>query len=219
MITISILANFLSINSSDVEEFNVITNNDGDTILIKLKKKECYCPYCKSSSLRLREYRDRQIKHALFLGRRTLFILRSRKYRCLECNKTFMEPNNFAPKRSRASYETIRIVLQAASQYNNTWKEIGERSHITDTAAIDIFDRFVNLSRGTLPRVLSIDECYNKHQFNKAYSCIFFDFLNRKIIDIIEDRSKFNLFSYFSKLTKEERENVEYVVLICGSLT
>ena len=122
-------------------------------------------------------------------------------------------PNNFAPKRSRASYETIRIVLQAASQYNNTWKEIGERSHITDTAAIDIFDRFVNLSRGTLPRVLSIDECYNKHQFNKAYSCIFFDFLNRKIIDIIEDRSKFNLFSYFSKLTKEERENVEYVVI------
>jgi len=28
MITISILANFLSINSSDVEEFNAVTNNE-----------------------------------------------------------------------------------------------------------------------------------------------------------------------------------------------
>ena len=80
-----------------------------------------------------------------------------------------MEPNIFAPKRSRVSYETIRVVLEAVSKYNITWKEIGEKAHVSDTAAIDIFDRFVNLSRGTLPRVLSIDECYNKHQFQKPY--------------------------------------------------
>ena len=213
MITISILANFLSINSSEIEEFDVATTDNGDVILIKLKKKECCCPYCRSSSLRFKEYRNRKIKHALFLGRKTIFVLRSRKYRCLECSKAFMEPNNFAPKRSRASYETIRVVLESSQFYNNTWKEVGERAHISDTATIDVFDRFVNLSRNTLPRVLSIDECYNKHQFNKPYSCIFFDFLNNKIVDIIEDRSKHNLFTYLNKITKEERENVEYVVI------
>ena len=213
MITISILANFLSINSDEIEEFSAVTTKDGDTIYIKLKKRSCNCTHCHSSHVRFKEYRTRIIKHALFLNKKTTFVLKNRKYQCLECGKSFMEPNGFAPKRSRASYETIYTVLNASQKYNATWKEIGEKAHISDTAAIDIFDRFVNFKRGVLPRVLSIDECYNKHQFNKAYSCIFFDFLKTKIVDIIEDRSKHNISVYFNKITKEERENVEYVVI------
>ena len=71
----------------------------------------------------------------------------------------------------------------------------------------------MNLPRHRLPKVLSIDECYNKHQFDKPYSCILFDFLKTQIVDIIEDRSKHKLSYYFSKLTKEERDNVQYVVI------
>ena len=213
MNNISSLLDFLSINREDVDDVSSITNATGDTILITLKKKECVCPHCKSDSYHLKDYKNRKIKHALFLGKPTTFILRSRRYKCNECGKSFMEPNVFAPKRSRTSYETIHIVLDAASKYNITWKEIGDKAHISDTAAIDIFDRFVNLPRGTLPRVISIDECYNKHQFQKPYSCIFFDFLNTKIIDVIEDRSKRNISNYLDKLTPEERNNVEYVVI------
>ena len=56
-------------------------------------------------------------------------------------------------------------------------------------------------------------QCYNKHQFDKAYSCILFDFLGTQIVDIIEDRSKHKLSYYFSKLNREERDNVQYVVI------
>lgn len=213
MINISSLATFLSINSEDVEDISSITRDDGNFITIKLKKKDCYCPSCYSPSCKSKGFTKRNIKHALFLGKSTTFLLISRRYTCLECGKTFTESNPFAPKKSRTSYETIRIVLDAASRYNNTWKEIGEKAHISDESAINIFDRYVNLPRGTFPKVLSIDECYNKHQFNKAYSCIFFDFLGRKIIDVVEDRSKFHLSNYLSKITREERENVQYVVI------
>lgn len=213
MINISSLANFLSINSEDVEDISSITRDDGNFITIKLKKKDCYCPSCYSPSYKSKGFAKRNIKHALFLGKPTTFLLISRRYTCLECGKTFTEPNSFAPRKSRTSYETIRIVLDAASRYNNTWKEIGEKAHISDESAINIFDRYVNLPRGTFPKVLSIDECYNKHQFNKAYSCIFFDFLGRKIIDVVEDRSKYHLSNYLSKITKEERDNVQYVVI------
>lgn len=213
MINISSLANFLSINSEDVEDISSIKRDDGNFITIKLKKKDCYCPSCYSSSYKSKGFTKRNIKHALFLGKPTTFLLISRRYTCLECGKTFTEPNSFAPRKSRTSYETIRIVLEAASRYNNTWKEIGEKAHISDESAINIFDRYVNLPRGTFSKVLSIDECYNKHQFNKAYSCIFFDFLGRKIIDVVEDRSKYHLSNYLSKITKEERDNVQYVVI------
>ena len=213
MINISSLANFLSINSEEIEDIAPITRDDGNYITIKLKKKNCSCSSCHSTSYKSKGYVSRNIKHALFLGKPTTFLLQSRRYTCLECGKTFTEPNNLAPRKSRTSYETIRIVLEAASKYNNTWKEIGEKAHISDTAAIDIFDRYVNLPRRSFPRVVSIDECYNKHQFSKAYSCIFFDFLATKIIDVIEDRSKLHLSSYLSKISREERENVEYVVI------
>lgn len=213
MNNISSLLDFLSINKEDVEDIASSTSTNGDTILITLKKKDCFCPYCKSSYYQLKEYRKRIIKHSLFLGKETTFVLRSRRYKCNECDRSFMEPNNFAPKKSRVSYETIYTILNTAQNYNSTWVEIAKKAHVSDTAAIHIFDRFVNLPRGLLPRVLSIDECYNKHQFNEPYSCIFFDFLNTKIIDVIEDRSKHNISNYLSKLTKEEKENVEYVVI------
>ena len=213
MINISSLANFLSIDSKEIDDIVSITNDKENIITLTLKKKECFCPNCKSTHFRLKEYRYRRIKHSLFLNKPTTFILKSRKNKCLECNKTFMEPNAFAPRNSRVSYETIHTVLETAKAYNSTWKEIGIRAHVSDETAMNIFDRYVNPPRGKMPKVLSIDECYNKHQFNKPYSCIFFNFLESKIIDVIEDRSKINLGRYLSKISREERLNVKYVVI------
>ena len=213
MINISSLANFLSIDAKEIENISSITNESENIITISLKKKDCFCSHCKSSHYKLKEYKYRKIKHTLFLNKPTIFILKSRKNRCLECGRTFMEPNAFAPKNSKVSYETIYTVLEATKEWNATWKAIGKRAHVSDETAINIFDRYVNLPRGKMPKVLSIDECYNKHQFNKAYSCIFFNFLEAKIIDAIEDRSKLNIGRYLSKISREERLNVKYVVI------
>ena len=213
MINITSLANFLSINPKDIKEIDTFERDNGNYITITLNKVDCCCTHCHNASYVFKEYRIREIKHALFIGKKTTFLLKSRRYRCLECGKTFMEPNILAPRRSKTSYETIMVVLDAARKYNATWKEIGEKAHVSDETAINIFDRYVNLPRGKLSKVISIDECYNKHQFDKPYSCIIFDFLNTKIIDVIEDRSKLNLSHYFSKISREERENVQYVVI------
>jgi len=119
----------------------------------------------------------------------------------------------YVPKRAKTSYETIRNVLKSLKSYSSTWKKVAEINHISDTACKDIFDRYVNPKRRPLPRVLCIDECYNKHQFSKPYTCILFDFLERKMVDAFEDRSKYNLVNYFMKMDVDERENVEYVII------
>lgn len=213
MITISSLATFLSINADDIKEITPIKCNGNDIIFITLKRKETTCPCCSSRKVELKEYKKRKIKHALFLGNATTFVLKYRRFKCLECGKTFSESNNFAPKKSRVSYETIRVVLKQCKNYASTWRQIGEIAHISDTAVVNIFDRYVNPARGTLPRILCMDECYNKHQFSKPYSCILFDFLKPEIIDIFEDRSKLNLARYFGKMSEAERSNVEYAII------
>lgn len=213
MINISSLANFLSIDVNEIENISSVTTSNGNIITITLKRKNVICPHCRSNHIELKEYRIKNIKHALFINIQTTFLLKTRRFRCLGCNKTFTENNILAPNGSRLSMETIRTILESAKEYNITWKQIGIKAHVSDTTAINVFDRYVNPSRRKFPKVVSIDECYNKHQFNKAYSCIFFDFLESKIIDVIEDRSKLHIANYLSKISREERLNVEFVII------
>lgn len=207
------MANFLSINAKDVLEMNELATEKEVRVFIKMKKKELTCPSCKESKIQFKEWKTREIKHALFLNRSTIFILKERRYRCLTCGKTFNEPNMFAAKRSRISHEVVHTVLEMLRNYNITYRNVADILHISDTTVINIFDRYVNISRRKLPRILSIDECYNDHQFERAYSAILFDFLESKIVDIIQGRRKETLFLYFNKITKEERENVQYVII------
>ena len=68
MINISSLANFLSINAKEINDISSITNESETIITISLKKKDCFCSHCRSSNYKLKEYKYRKIKHALFLN-------------------------------------------------------------------------------------------------------------------------------------------------------
>lgn len=171
------------------------------------------CPYCSSNKIEVKEYKNRKINHTLFLAKNTTFIHHQRRYKCLACLKTFSEPSSFAPRRSRESYETIRLVLKYARSYTRTWKDIARMAHVTDTTAINIFDKYMNPPRGKLSKVLSIDECYNDGNFHHPYSCILFSFLDQKLIDIIDGREKSTLIKYFQSFSKEELNIVKYVVI------
>ena len=98
-------------------------------------------------------------------------------------------------------------------EWNATVDSVAKTCLISSTTVQNIFDKYVNINRKPLPYILSIDECYNCNLFSDPYSCILFDFLNKKILDIIEDRSKNNLIRYFNKIKKEERNNVKYVCI------
>lgn len=178
-----------------------------------MKRKEEYCPICKSSSLIIKEYRTRKLKHALFLHKPTTFLLKERRFKCRECGKTFTESNCFAFRRNRLTKQTIREILFGLMEWNSTNKTVGKNCHVSETTVQNIFDTYVNFDRKTLPEAICIDECYNCSLFDDPYSCILLDFKEKKVIDIIQDRSKLNLVKYFNVISLEERQNVKYVVI------
>lgn len=213
-ITITSIANFLSINSNEFEIENDGIMIDGEfRIYLKSKLKPSFCPRCKEEHFKLKDYRTRKIKHALFYDRDTHFYLKYPRFKCISCSKVFQANLNFAPKRSRLSYLEINHILETLTEYNETFETVGELFHTTSTTVMNVFDTYINPIRGTLPKVLSIDEFYNGGQFNKPYSVVLFDFINRKVLDVILDRRKANLNVYLSKLTREERKRVQYVVI------
>lgn len=213
MFNISSLAAFLSIDVNIIEDFKVINRNDDVLIYITTKKKSNVCPSCHSSKIELKEYKIRHINHDLFYAKTTTFIHRYRRFKCLSCLKTFSETSDFAPRKAKESYETIRLVMKYAKSYTRTWRDIASLTHISDTTAINIFDRYMNPPRRKLSLVLSMDECYNEGSFLHPYSCNLFDFLANKVIDIIDGREKNTLLHYFSKIPKEEKNIVRYVVI------
>ena len=116
----------------------MLNQDDEVLIFITTKKSSTKCPYCSSTKIEIKEYKDRKINHTLFLAKNTTFYHHQRRFKCLACLKTFSESSPFAPRRSRESYETIRLVLKYAASYTRTWKDIGEMAHVSDTTAINI---------------------------------------------------------------------------------
>jgi len=213
IITIATLANFLSIDLKDIENLQEVSNQNQCSIFIRLKRKDTFCPYCHNDYLMLKEWKKRILKHSLFMSKDTFFYLLVPRYKCKSCGKTFLQSHVYSPKRSRLTYETIHLILNELQKYNQTFSSVGQLFHLSSTTIQNVFDTYVNPSRGSFPLVISIDEAYNKHQFSYPYSVILFDFIHHKIIDVIQDRRKSRLFSYFSSISKDERNKVKYFVM------
>lgn len=84
---------------------------------------------------------------------------------------------------------------------------------ISTTSAINIFDRHVNISRRQLPECLALDEVYAFKSHDSDYVCVIVDYLDKKIVDVLPSRRKYDLLNYFMLIPLEERKKVKYVSL------
>ena len=74
-----------------------------------------------------------------------------------------------------------------------------------------MFDRKVDLKRLQLPQVLCIDEVYAKKLTKHSYCCVLYSPQWKKIIDILDSRHKLDLIDYFSRIPKQEKDNVKFI--------
>lgn len=163
IITIATLANFLSINLKDIETIKEVSNSNICSIYIRLKRKDSICPYCHNDHLELKEWKKRTLKHSLFMSKTTFFYLLVPRYKCKSCGKTFLQSQDYSPKRSRLSHETIYLILKELQKYNQTFISVAKLFHLSSTTIQNVFDTYINPPRGTFPLVMSIDEAYNKN--------------------------------------------------------
>ena len=207
------LCSFLGIDHAHIKTIDQVSKDNRTYIFITLKSSQEECPYCSSSHVVSKGFVKRKINHALFINKETTIELIIKRYECKECGKSFVSKQSFASKRSRLSYDTVKTILDALRKYTCTFEHAGKIAHVSNTTAKNVFDQYVNPKRKRLPKVLAIDEVYNKGQFSAAYSCVFFDFLGSKIVDVIQDRSKASLSRYLTKISRKERQEVKYVVI------
>lgn len=152
--------NLLGLQPDDIQDLNIAKDNDIIIISITLAKKLESCPVCGSIHSHVKDYQVKKITHSIFNMNKAVIFYRCRRLNCVDCGKTFTETNPFALHKHRISNATILIVLMDCKRLNYTFSSIAEKNHISPSSVVSIFDQYVDMKPGHLPRVLSIDEFY-----------------------------------------------------------
>lgn len=188
---------------NEIDKKNVFT--------ISLKEECKVCPKCQLKNIRKKDIKTRTIKCKIFDDSHTTIKLVYRRYRCNNCKAVFNENISFVEKRQRVSKQTIQSILKFLIEPGVTYEHAARHYGLSVTEIQDIFDKNVNYERKKLPEVFCIDECHNKRQFDKNYCVILTNPFNSDPIDIFQDRTLPSLKNYFSKISLNERLNVQYV--------
>lgn len=164
------------------------------------------CPCCRNETTNVKDYKTKELKHQIINNENCIIHYKARRYKCHICGKSFAEQNPFLHRKSKMTSTTVCKVLDDLKNSHETFASVAQRYFLSPTTVVRIFDKFVNIARKPLPRILCIDEVYYR---KGQYACVLLDFETQEIIDILPDRRKDYLDTYFHHIPKSERDRVE----------
>lgn len=174
------------------------------------------CPRCGSTELRLKDTRERVLRHASFGLRPCVLILKTHKYRCGGCKRYF---NQRFPGigRWRRSTEPYRRQIFVQHHEGISQKTLAARERLGSATVQRWYQDLLELKlrerqNDPCPRVLGIDE----HFFSRkdGYATTFCDLGKRKIFDVTLGRSEKALEPYLRQLVGKDR-----VLVVCMDLS
>lgn len=196
------------------EEFELVSEFEKAGVIykeVRLKNRGHRCQGCGTFHTNVKEYRTKKIRHSVYAHQNCFILYKQRRFICPKCRMTAMEPNPFISHNDRVSDQTTINVLTDLKRYNNTFTAVAERYGLSVRGVMSLFDRYCQMERNRLPKVLCIDEIYFSRKRRKKYVLVLLNFFNRAIIDVLKDRDKHTIASYLSKIPREERDAVEYI--------
>lgn len=168
------------------------------------------CPRCSSSSLKIKAYVVRELKHSIWEGKLLLLHLKVPKIVCKVCKRYFMAHVPGVLPKKRAT-ERFRKEVFELHHGGITQKHLS----ITHGIGIATVERWyqdfvvyrVNELKGRpCPLVLGIDEHFFTRK--KGYATTLVDLKNNKVFNVSLGRSEASLKGFLSQLVERERVQV-----------
>ena len=169
------------------------------------------CPRCNESNAHIISSRINNIKHASIAESKILVNIHRRVYKCDGCGHVYVQPSPIVEENRHISIEKDMLILNDLKDSTNTFKKLAEKYDVSPTYISNLFDKKVDIKRGVLPQVLCIDEIYSKKLSKYHYLCVLYSPQRKAIIDILESRRKDFLIDFFSHISGQEKQNVQYV--------
>lgn len=210
-----LIKTLFNIDKSDIERLDTVQTDKGLVVYLMLKRKEDeYCPKC-GKKLTGNGKVQKKINHKVLTDRNMTVIFIARRYRCKACNFTKFEKNPIAMDGFYNSILTINQVLLDLRDPNYNYTMIAQKNSVNVNDVINYFDSYVVIPPIHLPVNMGIDEIHSDmaKRKNASYLGVITDNDKFNLIEILPSRSKYELNRYFSFISKEEREKVEYVTM------
>ena len=170
---------------------------------------EHICPYCGHSTSKIHDYYTQKIKDIPIQFKPTIVFLKKTRYECKDCGKSFYPENDFIAKYKRKSKRLVFYIIEQLKN-NISASTIAKNLNI-DAGFISKMLPYLSITNTSLPRVLCIDE-FKGNSGKYKYQVALLDGETHKVVDIIESRRKHFLCDYFKKFSKEQLDNVKYLV-------
>lgn len=216
----NLLLNLLNLSSNDVTAISSSNVNGVNHLSVTLSHpSDPTCPVCGSSQMKSLGYYTKNIKLANDAFRNHLVSVRVPRRKCLKCGTSTSFTKGMNPHNSTISYDIVLKIMHLLQNPEITFARCAELTGVSESTVVRTFDKHCHISRNTFPEALCIDEVYTKltdhkegNRFSK-FSCVFYDFYNHQLIDILPSRTKSHLHHYFQSVSTSERAGVKYVVI------
>lgn len=138
--------------------------------------------------------------------------LTKQMYKCKNCDKKFISKTEIVDFDCRISNNVKRAVYNCAKEIMSK-SLIARLYNVCDNTVQRVFDKMFcseTVYKSSIPEAICIDEFTFK---KKTFAFNICDAKTGKTVDLIEDRSTYNLEKYFSHYTEESRSRVKFVVM------
>lgn len=195
-----------------VDSINIIDNIK--TLTLSKPALPHFCPLC-GMKMHSRGIRKRKVNHPMLQdGYQVFLILKQRRWRCTDsgCSHELNEEFKFVDQRRRSTNITDLLIVEDFRDITNTAVKIATKFNVSDTQALSIFDRYVDMHRLPLSEYLCIDEVFLDMCKDGKYALVLMDFVSGDTIDLLASRREVVTEPYFSAIPKEERNQVKYLI-------
>lgn len=191
------------------------TRKEKQTLIIELRTNitKMTCPACHGENTKFHSYQYKRIIHSILTNGPSIIRFHHRKFKCLVCKKIFYEPNPIVNKHEMISLYTKTSILNYLKGHNHTFTSTAIHYYVSTQKVLDIFDKHVEAKRQHLPKVINIDEFYTSKAHPYKYACVLYDFINKKIVDVLPTRHKHYLINYFARIPNSGLNRVEVVIM------
>lgn len=213
--TEKILISLLNLTPSSIESIHSsVDESNRLSIFITFARRKINCPFCGASHLLSKGFYSRNVSVPNRAFENISVSLKVPRYKC-SCGHNFSDSYSMSPFNSKVSFDSIHVIMDLLQNPRMTFSSVASQTGLSESTVTRIFDKYCTIPHIPFPEAICIDEVYTKlNDHDAKYSCIFYDFYNHTIVDVLPDRRKSFLHRYFQSFQdSKELLNVKYVCI------
>ena len=157
-----------------------------------------------------------KIKITKACGYNTILLLDKQRFYCKHCNRTFTATTNVVDFHKQISNDT-KLAVSLDLMTKDSEKNISKRNNVSTNSTNRILDEIANdklvKNNGHLPTSLGIDEFMATKDTIGKMAFIIVDQNEHNIFDINNSRKSNDIWKYFFRYPKSERDKVKFITL------